>query len=383
MKAIGIVAEYNPFHNGHLYQINKIKEKYPDYAIVAVMSGNFVQRGDVSIIDKFKRCEIALNNGIDLVVELPFVFSTQSADMFSYGAITILEKLGVERVIFGSEDDDIDTLELIAKTQIENDEFEKLVKIYSKFGKNYPTAISCALEDLTGKKITCPNDLLGVSYIKTILKNNYNIKYETIKRTNSYHDTSIDNEICSATAIRDALKNKKDISRNIPYSIDYFDNIHLIDDYFNILKYKIITDNNLEKYVDVEEGIDNLLKKEINGARDFSLLINNIKSKRYTYNRISRMLIHILCGFTKEMALKYKDITYIRILGLNDIGSKYLNGIKKEIDVPLISKVTREKDKMLEYEIETTKIYDIINNNDLVKREFDKIINIGGTYDKK
>ena len=383
MKAIGIVAEYNPFHNGHLYQINKIKEKYPDYAIVVVMSGNFVQRGDVSIIDKFKKCEIALNNGVDLVVELPFVFSTQSADMFSYGAITILEKLGVERVIFGSEDDDIETLELIAKTQVENNEFEKLVKIYSKFGKNYPTAISCALEDLTGKKITCPNDLLGVSYIKTILKNNYKIKYETIKRTNSYHDTSIDNEICSATAIREAIKNNIDVSKNIPYSTDYFNDIHLIDDYFNILKYKIITDNNLEIFVDVEEGLDSLLKKKINESNNFEELINNIKSKRYTYNRISRMLIHILCGFTKEMANKYKDITYIRILGLNSIGSKYLNSIKKDIDVPIISKVTREKDEMLEYEIETTKIYDIIGNEDIVKKEFDKIINIGGTNDKK
>ena len=383
MKAIGIVCEYNPFHNGHLYQINKIKEKYPDYAIVAVMSGNFVQRGDVSIIDKFKRCDIALKNGVDLVVELPFVFATQSADMFSYGAITILEKLGVERVIFGSEDDDIETLELIAKTQVENDEFEKLVKVYSKFGKNYPTALSCALEDLTGKKITCPNDLLGVSYIKTILKNNYKIKYETIKRTNSYHDTNLNDNISSATAIREAIKNNIDISNNIPYSIDYFNKIHLIDDYFEILKYKIITDNKLDRYVDVEEGIDNLLKKEINNAKNYSELINLVKSKRYTYNRISRMLIHILCGFTKEMANKYKSITYIRILGLNDIGSKYLNSIKKNIDIPLVSKVTREKDEMLEYEIETTKIYDIIGNEDIVKKEFDKIINIGGTYDKK
>ena len=381
MKAIGIVCEYNPFHNGHLYQINKIKEKYPDYAIIAVMSGNFVQRGDVSIIDKFKRCEIALNNGIDLVIELPFIFSTQSADMFAYGAITLLEKLNVERVIFGSEEDNIEDLELIAKTQVENDDFEKLVKVYSKFGKNYPTALSCALEDLTGKRITLPNDLLGISYIKTILKNNYKIKYECIKRTNSYHDTELNNNISSATAIREAIKNNIDISNNIPYSTDYFNNVHLIDDYFDILKYKIITDNNLDNYVDVEEGIDNLLKKEIVHANSYDELINLVQSKRYTYNRISRMLIHILCNFTKDMAKKYKDITYIRVLGLNNTGSKYLNSIKKDIDIPIISKVTREKDEMLEYEIETTKIYDIIGNENIVKKEFDKII--GGISNDK
>ena len=177
MKAIGIVAEYNPFHNGHLYQIEMIKKKYPDYAIVVVMSGHFMQRGDVSIIDKWKRCEIALKNGVDLVVELPYPFATQSADIFAYGAITILEKLKCERVIFGSESNSIDDLELIARTQLENKDFDSLVHYYSKMGKNYPTALSCALEELTGKKIDTPNDLLSISYIKTILKNHYQIIY--------------------------------------------------------------------------------------------------------------------------------------------------------------------------------------------------------------
>ena len=170
MKAIGIIAEYNPFHNGHLYHLNTIKEQYKDYKIVLILNGNFTERGDVSIIDKWKRTEIALKEGIDLVIELPFPFATQSADYFSYGAITLLEYLNVEKVVFGSESDNIEDLKLIAKTQLDNEEFDKLVKIYSKFGYNYPTALSLALEDLTGKKITTPNDLLGISYIKTILK---------------------------------------------------------------------------------------------------------------------------------------------------------------------------------------------------------------------
>ena len=136
MKAIGIIAEYNPFHNGHLYHLNKIKELYPEHIIVLVMSGNFSQRGDVSIINKWKKTEIAKELGIDLIIELPFPFATQSADYFSYGAITILEYLQVEKVIFGSESDNIKDLETIVEAELNNEDFNKLVKIYSKFGNN-------------------------------------------------------------------------------------------------------------------------------------------------------------------------------------------------------------------------------------------------------
>ena len=150
-------------------------------------------------------------------------------------------------------------------------------------GKNYPTALSCALEDLTGKKIETPNDLLGISYIKTILENNYRIKPETIKRTNDYHSTELDNSISSATSIREALKNNQDISNQVPKeTTNELNNLHFIDDYFNILKYKIITENDLSIYQTVDEGIDNLLKKEIANSNSYDELIKKIKSKRYT-----------------------------------------------------------------------------------------------------
>ncbi|MBQ9019217.1 MAG: nucleotidyltransferase [Bacilli bacterium] len=380
MKMIGIIAEYNPFHNGHLYHINEIKRKYPDYGIVLVMAGNYTERGDVSIIDKWKKCEISLKHGIDLVIELPYPFATQSADYFAYGAITILEKLKVEKIIFGSESDNVDVLELIAKTQIDNDDFEKLVKIYSKFGNNYPTAVSLALNDLVNKKIDTPNDLLGVSYIKTILKNNYNIKYETIKRINNYHDKDLSSEISSASAIREALKNNLDVSEQLPHdTLNYYNELHFIDDYFDILKYKIITECDLSIYNTVEEGIDKLLKKNISKVNSYDELIKSIKSKRYTYNKISRMLLHILCNFTKEKKELFNDVTYIRILGFNDTGKKYLNLIKKDIDIPIISKITKNKDPMLEFELETTNIYNIKNKS--VKKEEEKIIYIGGKND--
>ena len=381
MKSVGIIAEYNPFHNGHLYHIEKIKEQEKDAIIVLVMSGNFTERGEPTIMDKWKRCEIALNHGIDLVVELPYPFATQSADYFSYGSITLLEALKVDKVIFGSESNDIDALETIAKVQIENEDFDKLVKIYSKLGKNYPTAISCAIEDLTGKKINTPNDLLGVSYIKTILKNNYKIKAETIQRTNDYHGMSLEESISSATSIREALKEKKSIENQVPKdTLKYYDNLHFIEDYYDLLKYKIITEDHLEKYQTVEEGIESSIKKEIDKSSTYEELIKNIKSKRYTYNKIRRMLLHILCNFTKEKASTMKEISYIRILGFTEKAREYLNTIKKGVELPIISKITRNKDPMLEFELETTKIYDI-KTNDCRKKEEGKIIYKGEEHD--
>lgn len=358
MKSVGIIAEYNPFHNGHLYHLSKIKEKYANHTIILVMSGNFTQRGDVSIIDKWKKSEIALKAGIDLIIELPYPFATQSADYFSYGAITILEKLKVERVIFGSESNNIKDIEIIVDTQLNNEEFDKLVKIYSKLGKNYPTALSLAIKDLTNKEIIAPNDLLGISYVKTIKQNNYKIIPETIKRISSYHEKSLSNNISSATAIRNALKNEIDIKEHVPeFVLPYLKDLHNIEDYFPFLKYKIITEKDLSIYNTVDEGIDKRLKKEIKNVESLQELIEKIKSKRYTYNKITRTLLHILCNFTKEEAKENDKITYLRILGFNSNGRFYLNQIKKTLDIPLISKINKNKDPMLELEIRTTDIY--------------------------
>ena len=371
MNIIGIIAEYNPFHNGHLYHIKTIKEKYPDSTIVLVMTGNYTERGEVSIIDKWKRKDIALELGIDLVVELPFPFATQSADYYAYGAVTILEKLKCNKVIFGSESDKIEDLQIIANSQINNSEFDNLVKIYCKMGYNYPTALSKSLEDLTNKKINTPNDLLGISYLKVIIKNNYKIEAETIKRTNSYHDKKINTNISSASSIRESLLKKEDISKQVPNNtLKRLNNLHFMDDYFPFIKYKIITEDNLEKYQTVDTGFSKKLKDNINKVNNYQELISSVKTKKYTYNKISRMLLHILCNFTKEKALKFNDITYIRILGFNNKGKKYLNKIKKEVDVPIISKINREKDAILEFELQTTEIYDLIYNEGLINKEY-------------
>ena len=372
---IGIIAEFNPLHNGHLYLINKIKEKYEDASIILVLSGNYTQRGIPSIIDKWKKTELSLKLGIDLVVELPFPFSTQSADYFAYGATTLLNYLKVDKLIFGSESNDIKVLEKIVDAQ-KDDKFNTLVKLYCKSGYNYPTALSLSLEELTNEKVTTPNDLLGISYIKAIKENNYSIEVETIKRTNDYHEEELEKDISSATSIRKALKEGIDISNQVPkIELDYLNELHYIDDYFNIIKYKIITEEDLSLYQTVDKEIVKKLKKEILNSNNIDEYIKRIKTKRYTYNKISRMLLHILTNFTKEKAKEFNKISYIRVLGINNTGRNILNSIKKDIEVPIISKITKEKDPMLEYELEVDKIYylnSIYTNDNLIYYKEDK-----------
>ena len=166
MKIIGLICEYNPFHNGHIYQINKIKELYPDSLIIAIVGTNFTLRGDISIINKWNKTKVALSNNIDIVLELPTLYATQSADIFAYGALSILNKFKIDTLIFGSETNDIELLKKLANQEINNEKYNELVKEYINTGINYPTAMSKALYDITNIKIDKPNDLLGLSYIK-------------------------------------------------------------------------------------------------------------------------------------------------------------------------------------------------------------------------
>lgn len=369
MKVIGLIAEYNPFHNGHLYQINKIKEMYPDSIIIAVVSSSFTQRGDLSILNKLEKTRIALDNNIDIVLELPFVYATQSSDIFAKGAVSILEKLNIDTLVFGTERDNIEEIKKVADLQLNNKEYDELVKKYLKEGINYPTATNKAVQKLSGYKIDSPNDLLALSYIKQIKKDNKNIEVINIKRTTSYHGKEIDNNITSATNIRNKYLNNEEISNLIPYNknILYKKNMN---NYFNYLKYKIITEeDNLNKYQTVDEGIENRILKAVNISNNYEELINNIKTKRYTYNKISRMLLHILTSLTKEECKDIK-LDYIRVLGFNKKGQKYLNSIKKEIKIPVITGYKKNISKILDIELRITKIYSLITDNNLVNEEY-------------
>lgn len=365
MKKIGIICEYNPFHNGHMYHIEKIKEMYPESLIVLVMSSSFTERGDISILNKWEKTEIALHYGIDLVIELPFVFSSQSADIFAKGAINILKELRVDILVFGSESNDPQKLIDIAKIQLENKEYDNIVKQYLDKGENYPTAMSKALSNICKDTITLPNDILGLSYTKEILKQNANIEIVTIKRTNDFHNKELNNKIVSASAIRNNL-NDENLNNYVPdITYNFLKEKKQNNNYFNYLKYKILTEQEgISKYQTVDEGIHNRILKYIEEVNSIEELIQKIKTKRYTYNKLHRMFTHILCGFTKEDAKNIK-INYIRVLGFNNKGIKHLNKIKKETTLPIITNFKKEYDNLLKQETKIDKLYALITNNDI------------------
>lgn len=361
--AVGIICEYNPFHNGHIYHLEKVKELAKDEPIILVMSGNFTERGIPSIIEKYDKAKIALNYGVDLVIELPFTYSTQSSDFFAKGAISILNKLKCNKLVFGSESNNVEDLIKLANIQLNNKEYVNLVKEELDKGINYPTAMSNALKEIGGKTISDPNDLLGLSYIKEIISNKYDIEPITIKRTNDYNSKELKERISSATSIREALKNSIDVTNVLPKEVLKYINVIDEDKYFSLLKYKIMSEKNLSIYNTVDEGIDNKLIKEINGSKSIDELIERIKSKRYTYNKINRMFTHIICSYTKEEN-KENNIKYIRVLGFSSTGKVYLNKIKKDIDIPIITNINKDNIDLLKIELRVDNIYNLITNRD-------------------
>ncbi len=352
MNVIGIIGEYNPFHNGHLYHINKIKELYPDSLIVLVLNGYFTQRGTISVLSKEDKVQVALDNNIDIVLELPFIFGTQSSDIFAYNSIKLLNELKVDTIIFGSESNNISLLNKVVDIELNDPEYENRLKEYLDEGLNYPTAMKKALN--IEEDINNPNDLLGISYIKAIKQINPSIKAETIQRTNDYHDILSEDTIVSATNIRTKLQNNEDISKYLPKEVIPLINDVTNDNLFNLLKFKILTDKDLSVYLDVDEGIEFRLLKCINESHNFDELISNIKTKRYTYNKISRMLLHILIGLTKNDN-KNTTLDYLKILGFNTKGQGYLNSIKKDITLP----TTPIKDSLIyKYELKSAYLYE-------------------------
>lgn len=378
MKAVGIICEYNPFHNGHLYHINEIKKQFPNYPIILVLSGNFTERGIVSIMDKWKKTELALTYGVDLVIELPFVFATQSADIFAHGSIALLKALQVDYLVFGSETGQVESLKKMAKIQLEHPLYQQTVKEYLNQGINYPTAMAKALETISNETITTPNDLLGLSYIKEIIKQEATIEAIAIQRTNDYHDTAVTNKIASATAIRNTLIRKQDISNIVPEkTLNYLkEQAMYMEDYYPFFQYKVSTCSDLSQYQTVDEGIENRIKQEIFKHDSLEGFIQAIKTKRYTYNKLMRMVTHILCDFTKDEAKHNTELAYIRILGMNDNGKQYFNTIKKEIILPVISACNTIQNSMLDIEYRSTCVFaSILNSNkkqNLIYQEYSK-----------
>lgn len=379
MSTLGLIVEYNPFHNGHLYHVQQAKKITNPDTTVAVMSGSFVQRGQAALINKWKRTEMALQNGIDLVVELPTVYATQSADLFAFGSIFLLNNLGIDTFVFGSEDDSIEKLDEISELLLnEPTAFKKNIKDYLSKGYAYPKALAEAINIYFGKKnytISTPNDILGLQYIYQLKKQNSSIKPYTIARQSAFHhDNNITSgSIASATAIRNHLlqnKNITEIKKVLPndnYDIllneSQQNRVNSWDNYIKSLKILISsqTSNELQAIHGMDEGIENRLKQFIISAETFNQFVELIKTKRYTKPKIQRLLLYILLNITKEKIANINIINgpqYIRVLGFNEQGRTHLNKIKHDIDIPIITNIKKIKSPMLEIDISSSIIYE-------------------------
>jgi len=322
MKATGIITEYSPFHNGHIYHIQKTREILTPDCLIAAVSGNFTMRGAVSSIEKYHKAKIALNHGVDLVAEIPFPYVNQQADYFAYGAISLLDKLAVTAICFGSESNDIKKIQkMLDYTKTSN--YQKTLKNNLKNGLSYSKSSMKAIDENIQS-----NDILGISYLKAIENLKSNIKPYTIQRINSNHRDTTPNEssIASATAIRGL----NDISFYVPKEVIAYKNQYGftdLSDYFSLLHYKLgITDSkNLKNFIHINEGLENLLKKSL--VNNYSEFLASVQTKRYSANRINRSLISILTEFNQ---FELEPAPYINILGFNESGRKYLNKLKKE-----------------------------------------------------
>lgn len=377
MKVLGIIVEYNPFHNGHIYHLQKAKELTQCDYTIAVMSSSFVQRGEPAIIDKWQRSHLAIEYGVDLVIELPFVYACQSADYFAKGAIDLLHALGVTDLCFGSEDGHIETFIDIAEA-IQNHQnlYNESIKQSMKEGLRYPDACNLALKKILHKEIKTPNDLLGLSYVKEIIFHQYNITPHCITRTNDYHDTTL-SSIASASAIRHAIYNQKDFTNALPHPEYYQNESYRLDDFFDYLRYQILTSSpqELQTYHMVDEGLENLLINQISKSHNMEELIQSLLSKRYTKPRIQRMLIHILMKNTKEDIKAAMNVDYIRILAMNQQGREYLHFIKKDCPYTLITRIFAYQHPALTIEFKATKLLSLlsVDPQSIIKKEYTSI----------
>ena len=370
MRILGIVAEYNPFHKGHLYHLKQAQERIKPEVTIVVMSGSFVQRGEVAIVDKWIRSQIAVEYGVDLVVELPTVYTLESADYFAKSSIALLHLLGVTDIVFGSETGDIQQFNDIAHTiQNHNEEYNTLVKEAMQKGLRYPDACNQALSTLMHKEVRTPNDLLALAYTKEVVFNNYPIHLHAIKRTSDYHSETVET-FASATALRKALREKKDVSSQLPGYIYYKDKVLLdMDAFFPYLKYNILMNDQLANIHLVDEGIENLLKESIQKAKTINELIDLLSSKRYTRARIARMLSHILLNNTKDEVIKAMNFSQIRPLAFSKEGANYLRQIKKSCPLPITTKILNKKDPMYHIEAKATSLIGLVDPELIVKEK--------------
>ena len=391
---LGIIAEYNPFHNGHLYHLLKSKEKANADCTVAIIGGNFTQRGESSLIDKWTKAEMAIVNGVDLVIELPTLYSISSAENFADGAIKILNSLKiVDKLSFGTETEDLNKLNIIANILYnEPKEFKLMLEEKLSKGISFPRAREEALIQYLNDSsystiLSSPNNILGIEYLKALKKHKSKIQPISIKRKDAGHLTlDYNGEVTSATAIRNLIKNNdtkraKKFLTPPSYTIlmDEIKNGHFVQDislFENIIIYNLrnMTLTEISNLPDVSEGLENLIKKAANSCNTIDEFINIVSSKRYTETRIRRILLYSLLKITKKDINLSKKITpYVRVLGFNEKGKKLVSQISKaNPKVPIITSVKKFIDSnpnknlqtLLDKDIFSTNVYTLGFSND-------------------
>lgn len=345
MKTIGIICEYNPFHNGHAHQLHRLASEYPDALRICIMSGSFVQRGEPAMFSKFDRARWAILGGADVVIELPTLYSTGSAQLFGTGAIRMVKALSIDALSFGSETAELDTLIDIAK-RMDCESTQEQLRTYINEGMSYGTAFRKALHT---EILSTPNALLGLEYIRAGLAYDAKLKYIPILRTSNHHEEMITHELPSGTALRQLIISNGNLSSQlqstIPPSIA-LDMTQLIKNgnYVNYNRYhdmvhclsRRTTPKELEKFGDFNEGIEHLWSKAAQQS-SWTAATKEIKSKRYTYARLQRMGAYLTLGITKDVLQNAMEEgpQYARLLAFNTRGRQWL---RNEYEIPVIQK---------------------------------------------
>lgn len=335
-----VICEYNPFHNGHKYMIDEMRKDGCD-CVVCVMSGSFTQRGDVAVYSKFTRTKEALKGGADVVIELPAVWAVSSAQRFAQGGCDIIQALGnVDRVYFGSECGDINTLKKVANATLDEHVSEKL-REYMNEGDYYPVALTKAVEKAFGKEyadtLSSPNNTLAIEYIKALMESR--IEVRTIKRTGVSHDSEVTTDnIASASKIREMISKDSDVASFIPENIDSCNPAFMqYGERAVIAKLRELCEDDIKKIADVTEGLENRI---VSAARKFGTLgeiLTEIKTKRYTLARLRRILMCAMLGI--EQKHYENSVPYIRILGFSNTGEVFLKSLKNTCLLPVIINV--------------------------------------------
>jgi predicted nucleotidyltransferase len=385
MKAVGVIVEYNPFHNGHAYHLQAAKETSQADVAIAVMSGNFLQRGEPALISKWYRTKMALLNGVDIVLELPYRFATQKAETFANGAVSILDAIGCHSLCFGSESGDISSfLQTVDYLDTNKERFDEKIKMNIKSGVSYPKALSLSFQSLSSPEnilsLDKPNNILGFHYVKSIIQQKSSILPLTIKRKNAdYHDEHFATEtIASATSIRKALfANKEEnisIEQYVPTAtstllkeyLAVYGHFHQWENYWNYLRFRLLqmSPEELREVYEVEEGIEHRLIAAALDSTNFKEFMQKIKTKRYTWTRLQRICVHILTN-TKKIDMKSMPeiASYLRLLGMTKNGKEYLNQYKSQFALPLVSKLSAYKEKDILLDIRASRVYSFAIGN--------------------